>query len=159
SLQFGAQTVQEHINPAPDLDIVSGLTVDPGGASTLVGSDPVPCHDKERRITDEVEQVIEPATLVIASPTVQLGLNLQYPRLCLIEARPRRARVHERPLGVTFPLLRSRCRPSPRTQPACAPSTPPAPSRPMPTADDLPAHRRPGRMEGGQHRTVPTFTI
>ncbi len=34
-------------------------------------------------IGDEIEQVIEPAMRIIAGPTVQLGLDLQYPALRL----------------------------------------------------------------------------
>jgi hypothetical protein len=39
--------------------------------------------DDKRGIGDEVEKVIEPAMRIIARPTVQLRLDLQYPPLGL----------------------------------------------------------------------------
>ena len=54
--------------------------VDPGGACTPVAPHPVPRHDQERRVIDEVEQVIEPTTRIGGRPLVQLRLHPQYPR-------------------------------------------------------------------------------
>ena len=55
--------------------------VHPGRPCALVAPHPIPRHQQERGIGDEVEQVIEPAMRIIARPTVQLGLDLQYPAL------------------------------------------------------------------------------
>jgi hypothetical protein len=158
-LELVAQIVQERLQTTSGLDVASGLAVDTRGVGTHVAPDPVPRHDEERRVGDEVEQVIEPATLVLASPPVQLGLNLQYPRPRLDETRPRRVRVHERPPGLTARLLRTRCRPSPCRRLSRPRTTTPAPPRPTPSADDAPARPHPGRMRGGRRRTVPTFTV
>jgi hypothetical protein len=38
-----------------------------------------PRNQQERGISDEIEQIIEPAMRIITGPTVQLGLDLQYP--------------------------------------------------------------------------------
>ena len=53
----------------------------PAVRGTLVPAHPIPCHQQERGIGNEVEQIVEPAMRIIASPTVQLGLDLQYPLL------------------------------------------------------------------------------
>ena len=101
------------------------------------------------RVTDEVEQVIEPTIRVVGRPLVQLGLDLQYPRLGLIEARPRCVGVHRRPPGIPVPSLRSCCPPSPcgrLSRPRTTTRTS-APS-PAPSADDGPARRRPGWPAG-----------
>src|SRR5215207_7976486 len=50
---------------------------------------------------------------VVDSPLMQLGLDLQYPQLGLIEVGPRRVDVHRRPPGIPVPQLRTRCPPSP----------------------------------------------
>ncbi len=55
---------------------------------------PIPRNGEEGGIGDEVEQVIEPTSWVVGSPSVQLGLDLQYPGLGLVEVGPRRAGVH-----------------------------------------------------------------
>jgi hypothetical protein len=43
------------------LNVAGDLPVDPGGACALVAPDPMPCHQQERRVTDEIAQIIEPA--------------------------------------------------------------------------------------------------
>ena len=50
---------------------------------------------------------------VVGSPLVQLGLDLQYPPLGLIEVGPRRVGVHQRPPGIPVLRLRTRWVPSP----------------------------------------------
>jgi hypothetical protein len=55
-----------------------GAPIHPGRGGTLVPADPIPGHEQKRGIGNEVEQIIEPAMRIIASPTVQLGLDLQY---------------------------------------------------------------------------------
>ncbi len=69
--------------PRHGLDVAGGLAVHPGRACTLVAPHPIPRHQQEAGIGDEVEQIIEPAMRIIAGPTVQLGLDLQYPALRL----------------------------------------------------------------------------
>jgi len=60
---------------------MGGLAVHPGRARSLVAPHPIPRHLQEGGIGDEVEQITEPAMRIIAGPTVQLGLDLQYPAL------------------------------------------------------------------------------
>ena len=50
--------------------------------------DPSPCNQQERRIDDEVEQIIEPAMRIIAGPTVQLGLISRTRRSARYRAAP-----------------------------------------------------------------------
>jgi hypothetical protein len=91
---LAAQIAKEGLDAATSLDAVCGLTVDASSAGALVLPDPPPGHKQEGRVRDEVDKIIEPATLVFAGPAVQLGLNLQYPGFRLVEAGPRCARVH-----------------------------------------------------------------
>ena len=70
--------------PRPGLDGRGGAPVHPGRPGTLVAPHPIPRHQQERGIGDEVEQIIEPAMRIITGPTVQLGLDLQYPTLRLV---------------------------------------------------------------------------
>ena len=53
----------------------------PAVRSALVSPDPVPRHDEEGRVGHEVEQIIKAAVGLGRRPTVQLGLDLQYPVL------------------------------------------------------------------------------
>jgi hypothetical protein len=133
----------------------------------LVPLDPTPPNQQERRITDEVEQIIEPATGIVGCPMVQLGLDSQYPRLRLLGRRPRRVGVHQRPPGLPAPALRTRCRPSPCPDPA---GTCGRLSRPRTTTAAPPhpgAHSRqrtcppPAWPAGGEGNTwaVPTFVL
>ena len=55
------------------------MPVHPGGLGALVLPHSTPCDHQERGVCDEIEQIIEPAMRVITGPTVQLGLDLQYP--------------------------------------------------------------------------------
>jgi len=68
--------------------VVGGLTVHPGRASPSVAPHPTPADKQERRVTDEVVEVVEPTSGVVGCPSVQLGLDLQYPRLRLGRRRP-----------------------------------------------------------------------
>jgi hypothetical protein len=56
---------------------------------------------------------VHAAGLVVASPSVQLGLDLQYPSLGLVEIGPRRVGIHRRPPGLPVPTSRTRWAPSP----------------------------------------------
>ena len=80
--QRGPQPVEELLDARPaSMDARSGRP--PRRSGTLVTPHPIPRHQQERGIGDEIEQVIEPAMRIITSPTVQLGLDLQYPALRL----------------------------------------------------------------------------
>ena len=61
------------------------MAVHPGGLRALVAPHPDPCNQQEPGIGDKVEQVAEPAMRIIYGPAVQLGLDLQYPALCLVK--------------------------------------------------------------------------
>jgi hypothetical protein len=61
------------------------MAVHPGGLRALGAPHSAPCHQQERRVGDKVEQVAEPAMRIIYGPAVQLGLDLQYPALCLVK--------------------------------------------------------------------------
>src|SRR6266496_6221922 len=136
-LQAGPQLREEGLLAPHRLDVVGGLAVHPGRAGTLVAPHPTPPNQQQRRITHKVEQIIEPTSRIVGCPSVQLGLDSQYPRLRLLNRQrgPRRAGIHRRPPSLPATLLRTRCRPSPgarlsraRTTTA-APSPPKAPSR------------------------------
>src|SRR6266540_510558 len=153
-LQAGPQLREEGLL-APN-----GLAVHAGGAGTLVGPHPTPPNQQQRRVTHEVEQITKPTGPILGCPSVQLGLDPQYPRLCLIkrERRPRRAGIHPRPPSLPVTLLRACCRPSPCGRLSRPPSTTAAPSPPK-------AHSRrracppPARQAGGKGNLgrVPTF--
>ncbi len=53
--------------------------IDPSSACAFVPPHPAPCHNKERRVINEVEQVIEPAVRTADRPLVQLCLHRMYP--------------------------------------------------------------------------------
>src|SRR5204862_2988847 len=87
-----------------------------GGASTLVAPHPIPGDQKERRIGDEVEQIIEPAMRIITGPTVQFGLDLPYPTLRPNQRELRFIGVHQRPPGIPASFLPTCWPPSPCTR-------------------------------------------
>lgn len=143
----GPQLSEEDLLAALD-DGADGLTVYPGRARSPVGPDPTPCAEEGRRVTDEVVQVVEPTSRIVRRLSMQVGLVPLYPRRCLPGRRPRRAGIHRRPPTHPVPILRSRCRPCHvagfpdlgllrRLRPSTGP-----------TADDGPAHCRPGRPDG-----------
>jgi len=150
----------------PDLDGRGRVAVHSRSAGTLVSPYPIPDHHKEVRIGHEVEQVVEPAMRIIARPTVQLGLDLQYPGPCLVEHMVQFVGIHQRSL-LTFhsrPLLTC-WPPSPCDRLSRSPwrvVTPATTTRPLPHAEshqsttDLSATAglaaRPGRKPpGGSH--------
>jgi hypothetical protein len=149
-LQAGPQLREEGLLAPHGLDVVGGLAVHASRAGPLVAPHPTPPNQQERRITDEVEQIIKPTGPILGCPSVQLGLDPQYPRLRLLkgEHRPRRAGIHRRPPGLPATSLRTRCRPSPCTRLSRARTTTAAPPLPRPTADGEPARHRPGRPAG-----------
>jgi hypothetical protein len=147
SLKVDAQLGKERLAAATDRARRDAIHTGRPGAP--VAPHPPPGSDQEGGITNKVVEVIEPATGVVGCPSVQLGLDPQYPRLRLLGRRPRGAPTftgvllacqHQRcglaaALGhaAGFPglgLLR-RLRPTPR-----------------PAADGGPARRRPGWPAG-----------
>src|SRR6266545_1923282 len=142
--------------------IKGGLAVHARRAGALVGPDFVPCDQQERRVADEVGQVSEPASRIVGRPSVQFGLDAQYPRLRLLngEHGPRRAGVHRRPPGLPVPTLRACCPPWPCGQLSCPRTTTGAPPRP-----DAVSRQRacppPCWPHGGKGdtRALPTFTM
>jgi hypothetical protein len=71
-------------------------SIDTGRACPLVPPDPTPRHDEERRVIDEVVEVIETTIRITDRPMVQLRLHLVYPQLGLIEVGPQIAGIHQR---------------------------------------------------------------
>src|SRR6266511_562718 len=139
----------------------------PGRAGTLVSPHPIPRHQQEGGIGDEVKQIVEPAMRIITSPTVQLGLDLQYPKLGAHQRRLQFVGIHRRqPPGIPVSVLLTCWPPSPlrpgfpglqRRGVTPATTTGP-PSPPWPSVGNGPAHHRPGWTVGGRPRRVPTFT-
>ena len=76
---------------------------------------------------------------IVVRPTVQLGLDLQYPLPGLQQAEQWFTRIHQRPPGI--PALRPlTCwLPSPCDRLSRPPTTTKPPPRPVPSADDAPA--------------------
>ena len=112
-LELGPQPVEEHLDPDLGLDVVGSLPVHAGRACTLVAPHPIPGHQQEAGIGDEVEQIIEPAMRIITGPTVQLGLDLQYPALRPKQSVLQFVGVHRRPPGLPAPRLPTCWSPSP----------------------------------------------
>src|SRR5680860_667656 len=98
--QRGPQPVEEVLDTHQQRDRRRSMPVDPGCPCTLVTPHPTPRHQEERRISNEIEQIIEPATRIITGPTVQLGLNLQYPVLRLEQGVIQVVGIHRRHLLV-----------------------------------------------------------
>ena len=124
--------------------------IDPG-VVPLVAPHPIPRHDEERRIGDEVEQVIEATVRIVGRPLVQLGLDPQYSQFGLDEVG-HGAPVFTGDLLAPHPL-RSRWAPSPcarlcRVAPAhcCAG----APSEPDVRLSPHPAQASPEGVAGVQ---------
>jgi len=134
-------------------------TVHPRRPLAPITPDPRPRHDKDSRVTHEVEHIIEPATRIINRPLMQLGLDPQYPRLGLFGRRPQHARIHRRSPALPFPPLRTRCRPSPCDRLSRPRTTTTAPPHPGPLsrrrACPHPAWTARPRDQPG---TLPTFT-
>ena len=97
-LQRGSQRLEELLDPDLLHDRRCCRAVDPGSPCALVAPHPIPAHQKERRVGDEIEQIVEAAMRIITRPTVQLGLNLQYPNLGMLQRRVRLVGVHQRNL-------------------------------------------------------------
>jgi hypothetical protein len=86
------------------------LSTPPGDSRVRLSSASRPCCDKataavfqrrtvKQRLVAHV-QIIEPATGITAGPTVQLGLDPQYPALRLIQGFVQLVGIHRRPPGI-----------------------------------------------------------
>lgn len=64
-----------------------GDAVHAGSAGSRIPGDPLQRHDQRGRVTDEVVDIVKPATVVGHRPTVQLGLHLPYPYPGLLRRR------------------------------------------------------------------------
>ena len=118
-------------------------------------------HQK-RRVIDEVEQVTEPASVVLARPTVQFesasSVPPRTPNQHPATARRRYSPAHLRTLHSL--LDSTRCRPSPcaRLSPARSTTTAPPHPRLRPASGLSPTHPPGEEADGGTARMVPTFT-
>jgi hypothetical protein len=133
--------------------------VDPRRPLPPVAPDPSPRHDEDRRVTHEVEQVIEPTIRIIDRPSMQLDLDPQYLGLGQLKIRPQHVGIHRRSPTLPDSRLRTRCRPSPSDRLSRPRTTTTAPSRPWPLSRrraDPPLTWMPSRR--GQPKTFPTFT-
>ena len=175
-----ARRLGDHLLPHPGRDEPAGLeivsqpveerpgiradgsrcdAIDARRACALVAPDPVPRHDEEGRVGDEVVEVIEPTVRIAGRPLVQLRLHREYPPLGLIEVGPRRAGVHRRPPRSAL-TLRTRWTPSP-----CGRlSRPPTTTGPPPHPGGIGRRRAfppVGRQLTGEGTAgmVPTFTL
>jgi len=61
------------------LDVGDREAIHASSAGAGVTRDPVKRHNQRRRVTHEVEQVVEPAARIGRRPTVKFGLHLRYP--------------------------------------------------------------------------------
>src|SRR5665213_2436721 len=87
-------------------------SIDTSRACPLVPLDSTPRHDEERRVADEVVEVIKTTTRITDRPLVQLRLHPLYPELGLIEVGPQIAGIHRRTPRSAL-MLRSCWAPSP----------------------------------------------
>ena len=65
--------------PLHGLDVAGGLAVHPSRARPGVAPHPIPRHKQKRGIGHQVEQIVEPPMRMLSCPTVQFGLDPQYP--------------------------------------------------------------------------------
>jgi hypothetical protein len=74
-----SQLVKEALNPDLGFDVSGCYAIYPGRARPLVGPHPIPRNQQEGGIGDEIKQILEPVLRVTGCPSVQFGLDLQYP--------------------------------------------------------------------------------
>jgi hypothetical protein len=96
---------------------------------------------------------------IIASPTVQFGLDLQYPALSPIQGRLQIASIHPRPPGIPASLPPTCWPPLPCARLSRARTTTGPPPHPVPSADDGPiTTTQMATEQQEQHGMVPVFT-
>src|SRR5487761_1317094 len=111
--QLGPEIGEELLLTQSGGDVVGRLAIDARRARPSIAPHPLPSHDQEGGVRDEVVEVVEPTIGIVGSPLVQLGLDLQYPRFGLGGCRPRSVGIHRRSPDIPIPNLRTRCPPSP----------------------------------------------
>ena len=137
-LQRDPQPFEEVLDTLHGLDRVGGVTVHSSRAGSLVSPHPGPCNQQERRVNNEVEQIIKPAMRSLAGPTVQLRLDLQYPAFRPDQGALQLVGIHRRvPPGLPVLPPRTCCPPSPCARLSRARTTTGTPPR-----TDAPGRRR-----------------
>jgi hypothetical protein len=164
-LQIPSQLAEEGLDTAHGLDVVGTFAIHPGRPRAPVGPHPLPGQRQHSGVTHEIEHIIEPATRIVACPSVQLALDPQYPPPQHAGLPPehhlqcRNAGIHLRPPDLPVTLPRTRCPPSPCDRLSRPPTTTRAPPHPAaisrPRACPLPAWRA-GETDGCE--MLPTFT-
>jgi len=133
--------------------------IDPGRSCSSVAPHAIPADHEEGGIADEIGQVAEPTIRAVGRPLVQLGLDSQYPRPCLLEARPRRVGIHRRPPDLPASSPPARWVPSPCGRLSRPRTTTDPPSRPGAISRQRACPPSPSLGDGeGDSRAVPTFT-
>src|SRR4029450_7362741 len=99
---------QEPLHAQPLLDVVGRPAIHARRARAPIAPHPRPGHHQEGRVADEVAQILKPARGIVRCPPVQLALDPEYPRLRLLDGRPRRAVIQRRPPRVPV----GRCKPA-----------------------------------------------
>src|SRR5450631_887897 len=110
SLEIISQPVEHH--PSPGTNGARCHSINPGGPCALVDPHPVPGHDQEGRVINQIGEVIETTARISHRPSVQLLLHHKYPVLGLVEVGPRIVGIHRR-TPRSAPMLRTRWTPSP----------------------------------------------
>ena len=84
-------------------DVVGRAPIHPGRASPSVAPDPRPGIHQDRRVIDEIVEVVKPTVGIVGRPLMQLGLDPQYSRLGQLGRRPRSVGIHRRPPAIPIP--------------------------------------------------------
>ena len=152
---------QELLDPDPGRDLGHRGPVHPRRPRPRVPGDALPRHHQERRVADEVVQIIEPAAEDPRPPNGAAWPASSVPSTC---AR-RSSGQATAPVftgassDITVPPCSSRCRPSPCGRLSRPRSTTAAPPHPRPSAGDAPIPAEPWRDDTERTRMVPTFTV
>src|ERR687898_1989 len=150
SLQLIADLGEERIHSAPLFDSEGRVTVHAGGSGAPVAPHPLPCHQQERGIADEIEQIMKLLVWIVGCPTGQFGLDLPYPSLRAIQRELPLVGIHRRTPGIPASALRACWSPSPCTRLSRARTTtrPPPHSTVIGRLRACPSASRPERREG-----------
>ena len=132
-LQRDPQPAEELPDARAQRDGRRGTAIHPGSPGTLITPHLIPGNQQERRVSDKVVQITEPAMRIITSPAVQLSLDPQYPLLRHVDGVHQLVGIHRRqPPGIPVLRLLTCCPPSPCTRLSRARTTTGTP--PHPTA-------------------------